>query len=338
MRVGTPAGAKSPSAVRRRPLALRRLLISAAARCAVGFGTPRLSVLIFHRVLDKPDPLRASEPDAKRFAQIIDWIATRFTPLSLPEGVERLQNGTLPDGAVCLTFDDGYEDNLTVAAPICRRRAVPFTLFVASGYLDGGIMWNDLVIESVRRAQAEFIDLTDMGYGRHPVPDNQARAALIDSLLSSWKYLPFARREHLAREVAARYAPKIPSPMLSSEQVRRLASDGIEIGGHTLSHPILTLTEDSTAMHEIAQNKRDLEGLLGRSLTFFAYPNGAPQKDFTDAHARMVRSAGYAAALTTESGVSCPTTDPFRLPRFTPWDRSALRFSVRLLLNARHPR
>jgi peptidoglycan/xylan/chitin deacetylase (PgdA/CDA1 family) len=338
MHVGTPTGTNAPSLVRHGPLALRRLLMAAGARCNAGFGASRLSVLIFHRVLDKPDPLRASEPDAKCFAQIIDWIATRFTPLSLSEGLERLQNGTLPDGAVCLTFDDGYEDNLTLAAPICRQRAVPLTVFVASGYLDGAIMWNDIVIESIRRAQGDLIDLTDLGYGRHPLPNTQARASLVDSLLRSWKYLPFDRREQLAQEVAARYAPEIPSPMLSRSQVRRLASEGVEIGGHTVSHPILTQTEESAAMREIAQNKADLEGLLGRSVDFFAYPNGSPQRDFTDSHARMVRSAGYAAALTTESGVSSPTTDPYRLPRFTPWDRSALRFSVRLLLNARHPR
>jgi peptidoglycan/xylan/chitin deacetylase (PgdA/CDA1 family) len=338
MHVATPTGINAPSLVRHGPLALRRLLIAAGARCAVGFGAPRLSVLIFHRVLAKPDPLLASEPDAKRFAQIIDWIATRFTPLPLAEALERLQTGTLPDGAVCLTFDDGYEDNLTVAAPICRHRNVPFTVFIASGYLDGGIMWNDLVIESIRRAQGDVIDLTDLGYGRHPLPDTQARASLVDSLLRSWKYLPFDRREQLAHELAARCAPKVPSPMLSRNQVRKLASAGVEIGGHTVTHPILTLTEESAAMREIDQNKADLEGLLGRSLSFFAYPNGSPDRDFTESHASMVRSAGYAAALTTESGVSSPDTDPYRLPRFTPWDRSALRFAVRLLLNARHPR
>jgi peptidoglycan/xylan/chitin deacetylase (PgdA/CDA1 family) len=316
----------------------RRTVVASSARCATTFRPARLSVLIFHRVLRTPDPLLPYEPDAAQFTQIMDWIASNFTPLSLSEGVDRLENGTLPYGAVCLTFDDGYEDNLSIAAPICAQRGIPFTVFVASGYLDGGIMWNDRVIESVRRAEGESLDLSDLGYGRHRLGEPQSRARLIEALLKRWKYLPFGEREALAREIQARFAPDLPSPMLSRAQVHKLRALGAEIGGHTVSHPILSVTEASDAMREIADNKADLEALLGQRLRFFAYPNGSPDTDFSGTHVALAKRAGYDAAFTTQPGVSTQATDRYRMPRFTPWDRSPLRFSARLVLNMSHPR
>ena len=71
-------------------------------------------------------------------------------------------------------------------------------------------------------------------------------------------------------------------------------------------------------------------------LRFFAYPNGVPERDFNDEHASIVRRVGYEAALTTRPGVSTASTDPFQMPRFTPWDRTPFRFSMRLILNMRH--
>ena len=100
--------------------------------------------------------------------------------------------------------------------------------------------------------------------------------------------------------------------------------------------PSWRASTDQDAYREIAENKEDLEGLLGERLRFFAYPNGKPDLDFTPAHATMVQTLGYAAAVTTHPGVSTAATDRFRLPRFTPWDRTPTRFGIRLLLNMRH--
>ena len=302
----------------------------------VGVGVQSLTILIFHRVLAETDPLMPDEPDAERFAKILATVAANFSPISLCAARQCLVEGGLPPRALCVTFDDGYADNLLVAAPILKRFGIPATVFVASGYLDGRVMWNDRVIESVRRAEGDAIDLTDLGYGRHPLGDATERVSLINRLLMCWKYLPFEEREQLTLEVARRYAPDMPSPMLSRAQVRLLRKAGVEIGGHTVTHPILARTDAATALREVADNKDDLEGLLGERLRFFAYPNGVPERDFNDEHASIVRRVGYEAALTTRPGVSTASTDPFQMPRFTPWDRTPFRFSMRLILNMRH--
>ncbi len=69
----------------------------------------------------------------------------------------------------------------------------------------------------------------------------------------------------------------------------------------------------------------------------FAYPNGRPQQDYTAEHVAMVRDAGFAAAVSTARGAADRTTDPFQLPRFTPWRREPLGFDLLLARNLRQP-
>ena len=314
----------------------QRLMLSALHRL-IRVDTPsRLAVLIFHRVLPAPDPFLANDPDVQTFAELMRLVRERFSPLSLAEGLHRLAHNTLPPRAVSITFDDGYADNLKVALPVLQRLEIPATLFIASGYLDGRPMWNDQLCQAIRRCPGTSIDLTPYGAGIRPLGGPPERAVLAQDLLRLFTYQAPAPREQVAADLAARYAPDLTSPMLTRTQVRQLCDQGIEIGGHTVSHPILAQTPDQTAYREIAENKEDLEGLLGRRLRFFAYPNGKPDLDFTATHTAMARALGYQAALTTGPGVAVAGTDPMRLPRFTPWERAPTRFGIRLLLNMRH--
>ena len=113
-------------------------------------GEARLSILIYHRVLAKADPMRPGEPTVAEFESQMKWIRRYFTPLPLLEAAQKLAEGTLPSRAVCVTFDDGYADNEELAMPVLRRHGMPATVFVSTGSMNGGQMWNDTVIESIR--------------------------------------------------------------------------------------------------------------------------------------------------------------------------------------------
>lgn len=91
--------------------------------------------------------------------------------LARAEAVRALAEHRLPTRALAITFDDGYADNHDVALPILRRLALPATFFTATGFLDGGCMFNDIVIEAVRGGPRP------PGFGAGPASDRLARAA-----------------------------------------------------------------------------------------------------------------------------------------------------------------
>lgn len=311
---------------------LTRLVSGALSQSGAGAA---LSILIFHRVLPEPDPLFPDEPDQQRFNQILGWLGRSFNVLPLDQAIRGLEQGSLPSRAVAISFDDGYEDNHSVALPILKRHRMTATFFIATGFIDGGRMWNDTVAESVRACRCEEIDLTALGLARYPVRTWSEKRMAVKAVLPALKYLPRGEREARADAVAeACKVGSLPTGlMMSSGQVRDLRKSGMQLGAHTHDHPILARLDDATARAQIRGSKAQLEAILGESVSLFAYPNGKPGRDYTAAHVRMLEEAGFEAAVSTAVGVSRCGSHRLQLPRFTPWDNSEWRFGLRLARN-----
>ena len=298
----------------------------------------RLSILIFHRVLPEPDPLFPQEMHARQFDAVCGWLANWFNILPLERAVPQLRAGTLPARAACITFDDGYADNHAVALPILQRHGLTATFFIATGFLDGGRMWNDTIIETARRSTLAQLDLSSLGLGRHPLGAIAQRQAAISALIGQIKYRPFAERVALTEQLAAQAQVRAPDDlMMTSHAVKAMRHAGMGIGAHTVSHPILARLTDAQARDEIGQSKQYLEQLLGERVGLFAYPNGKPGEDYAPASVEVVRGLGFDAAVSTQWGTSASGDDHFQLRRFTPWDQTRLRFGARLLRNLRTP-
>ena len=122
---------------------------------------------------------------------------------------------------------------------------------------------------------------------------------------------------------------------MQPQQVRDLRSLGMEIGAHTVTHPILTKLNPSAALEELASSKRELEHILAEPVQLFAYPNGVPDQDYAAEHVAMAKDCGFSSAVSTAWGAASSRSHRFQLPRFTPWDRTRLRYGVRLLDNLR---
>lgn len=300
-------------------------------RSLLGGNSKRLTVLIFHRVLPEVDPLSPHEMHASRFDALVGRLVQFFNVLPMDEALARLKSGTLPPRAIVITFDDGYADNFTIACPILVRHGVRATFFVASGFLDGGIMWNDIAREAIRGFDGDQIDLEWIGLGVCRVTTNVERLHLTEALLPKLKYLtPFGRRSALDRLVEQTRSIIPNDMMMSTAQLLALQLAGMEIGGHTLDHPILAVIPEDDARQQMVDNRAHLTRLLGGTPRYFAYPNGRPEQDYQAVHARMAREIGYEAAFTTSYGSVGPESGLFELPRFTPWDKGALRFTLRL--------
>lgn len=304
-----------------------------------GGDRARLSILIFHRVLPARDELFPDEIDVARFDHVCRWLSRWFNVLPLDQAVECLKAGTLPPGAVSITFDDGYADNHDVALPVLRAHGLTATFFVATGYLDGGRMWNDTIVESIRRCKLPILDLDDLvdglSFGKLALGSIADRRAAVGHVLRQTKYLEPALRERVGSAIAGRSRVDLPNDlMMSSAQVQALHRAGMQIGAHTVSHPILAKLDRAAAEDEIIISKRYLETLLEAPVSLFAYPNGQPHQDYSAETAALVKSLGFSAAVSTAWGSAATgDADMMQLPRFTPWDATAARFMLRLWRN-----
>lgn len=290
----------------------------------------RLSILIYHRVLPKRDPLLPDVPDVAQFRRQMVLLRRFFRILPLSQAVELLRQRALPGRSACITFDDGYADNAECALPVLQSLGLTASFFIATRYLDGGRMWNDDLIECVRHATGTHLDLTRFGWGKLPIVSRGDRLAAIDCLIQRLKYQTMANRQ----AVASQLAPSGGRPlMMSSRQIRALQQAGMDIGAHTDSHPILLTLPDSEAYRDIACGKERLEALVDAPVSLFAYPNGKPGVDYNQRHVAMVRALGFRGAVSTAHGAAGHDADPLQLPRFTPWEQDRARFLLRLVQN-----
>lgn len=292
----------------------------------------RLVVLTYHRVKQENDPLQTDDISVDHFEIHIRVLSSFFCILRLDEAVEKLTQGSLPAGAICITFDDGYANNHDIAFPVLRKYNVPAVFFIANGFLNGGCMWNDVVIEAIRRTSKAELDLTSIDLDVYRIDSVKKKAAAIELLLNQLKYRPTEKRWQDVNKLANLAEVDIPTDlMMTNDQIRNLHNSGMEIGGHTINHPILTQIDTKQANNEIATNKKQLENLIGNSIVSFAYPNGRPMRDYNEEHIKILKNCGYVAAVTTSWGAATSNIDLFQIPRITSWDKSSLKLILRIV-------
>jgi peptidoglycan/xylan/chitin deacetylase (PgdA/CDA1 family) len=302
----------------------------------------RLLILTYHRVLPARDPQLRGDPTAAEFDTQVATLKSRFNLVRLDEGIERLRQGTLAPASVALTFDDGYADNHDVALPILRRHGATATFFIANGYLDGRRMWNDTVIESVRRMNRPSITLAeiDPALAADPLPlgSPDERYATTQKVIDTIKHFDPARREAITTRLKELAATPLPDDlMMTSDKVRALHAAGMLIGAHTVHHPVLTAVEPDAAEREIAEGRAALANLVGEPIRFFAYPNGRPGRDYDRRHVDIVRRLGFDAAVSTAHGFAAANSDFSQLPRVAAWSTRPWHLTAQLLKAMREP-
>lgn len=301
---------------------------------SAGRSNSRLSILIYHRVLPQRDPLFPGEVDAQAFDEQMGLLNACFNIIPLNDAIRGLRKQTLPSRAACITFDDGYADNAEVALPILQKHAIPATFFIASGFLHGGRMWNDTVIELVRNATGRVLDLSAMGLGIFDIGTTQHRQQTIHALLGKFKYLSLKTRQEQIDRMCSLVQVTLPHDlMMNPDQVRKLHDAGMEIGGHTVNHPILARLDAKAARDEIAGGKEALEQIIRAPVRLFAYPNGKPGQDYLSDHVAITKGLSFDGAVSTAWGAAKSGDDLYQLPRFTPWDRHKLMFTARMAQN-----
>jgi len=295
----------------------------------------KLPILIYHQVLAQPDPYRPCTPTAEQFRRQMIILQRYFNPLSVDEALPLLRNNQLPANSICVTFDDGYLNNLTIAAPILKELEIPATVYVASAFTGADNMWNDQLIDFLSDEEHTEYDLSIIDAGNHVIINNRQRHQLIDTVLKHVKYMPIAQRLDLVEQLlTSHHHQEQTAKMMNQEQLAQLSHYGVSVAAHTHDHPIMAVLPLAEQREQLQRNIDCLTQwqVAGESLGF-AYPNGKLDHDFSQETADLVKEMGLSYAVTTHAGICTPDSDVFQLPRASSWEKRPLRFHLRLLLD-----
>ena len=264
---------------------MRAVIESAAARTGVLGRFERgardgFTILTYHRVVPAEECARAQFPalvmPEQAFRRQMQWLSVHFEVTTVSDGLDRLargHSGERPLAAV--TFDDGYADNASRAAPILNELGMRGTFFLVHDFVvHGREQWFERVARSVGISAQSVEHLKSMS--------TTEREQAVDAICG---------------KTGAHPADEVDGPM-TREQVLGLAAAGHEIGSHTLTHPILTRSDDDSLQREVFDSKAELERWLGLPVRGFCYPNG----DNDERVRSSVRAAGYSWACATAAG------------------------------------
>lgn len=305
----------------------------------------RAVVLLYHRVSEfESDPqLLCVTPG--HFEEHLAVLKTgSYTLLTIGNLVEHLRSGTLPKRTVVITFDDGYADNM-VARELLEKHDIPATVFVTAGTVGTGcgFWWDEL--DQLLLHPGPLPPILELNIG-----SVQTKAKLTDSLLytqdqaaayAEWSVAddgsPTERHEiyrafHAQLKAASPHSRDLALSQLfkqchrdrasmpfakglSEGELSELGRNGIiEIGSHTMTHPVLASLSVPDQFAEISSSKQKLESIIGRPIQSFAYPYGS-RNDFTKATVEIVQEAGYQSGCANVPDLVWAGSDRFQLPR-----------------------
>jgi len=330
---------------RRAGLALRASLRKKLIDLLAGLGVYRLfrfvnrkkvAILFYHGVSasERFEGIRnyqGKHVRLSRFRAQLDFLSRRYRVLPLPEVVEALRrNAPLPPYTAVITFDDGYENNATVAVPALREAGMRAAFFLSTSAIGTDrCLWVDEVEQAAASTDRPelVIDAGDREE-RLPLRSDADRRAADRRIRAICKALPDEALWRLLKDFFARNGLEVPRAsgdyrFLTWDQVRGMHAAGMTIGSHTLRHAIITRVPEVERVEEILGARRACEKALGVRCETFAYANGR-EGDFDDSTGALLRQMGFSCALTTVQGLNAPGDDVFTLKRIGVGDATTI--------------
>ena len=312
----------------------------------------RALILLYHRVTELRSDPWALSVTPQHFAQHLEILRQRGLATSLRQLAQALLDGNLPHRSVAITFDDGYADNLHNAKPVLERYDVPATCFLTTGSIGRAreFWWDELDrIFLQPNTLPETLRLSIRGHSYHWVL-GEATEYDEDTARRCRAWCAFERGDPTLRHFVYRSLYELLQPLTEDEQRavldellawartdptsrqthRTLSIDDaqalaegelIEIGAHTVTHPLLSTLPPASQHAEVTRSKAHLEEMLGIGVKSFAYPYGGPAT-YTAATVTLVREAGFTYACSGIAKPVAPSSRQFELPRVVvpDWD------------------
>jgi peptidoglycan/xylan/chitin deacetylase (PgdA/CDA1 family) len=309
---------------------LRQILrrVTASLRC-------RVVILIYHRVFEtSSDPWELSV-SPKHFAEHLELLRRNYSVLSLHELSSSLGDTQLPKQGVVLTFDDGYADNFWNAKPILEKYEVPATFFIASGSVDSysEFWWDNLeraLLQPKKLPKRLQLSVQGRSY-EWPTTNSDQRQDVYMAIHQILQPLSTSDRDQVMTELFAwadvdEFGRPDYRPLTTAELIQLEQGEFMDIGAHTVTHPLLSVMSQAEQFAEIVGSRQKLTEILGRKVDTFSYPYG----NFTTETVDIVKAAGFEMALACETNVVEKGANQFQLGRFGVGDWEGEKFRQHL--------
>lgn len=276
-----------------------------------------LRILAYHRVMPVPDPetyefdmeLISTPPD--EFREQMLRLKKYFRPMRLTDVVAALDAGeALPPDTVAVTFDDGYDDNYRVAAPILADVGVPATFFVSTGHIDTGTPYSyDWLVHMILMTKAPRLVLPELGIDVPLPAERTLRRRIAGNVLLRMKWLDAhgqsAMTERLEHEwdMPSLGARPVDCRPMTWDQVREMEAAGLEFGSHGVHHRMLARLPIEEMEAEILESKRTLDRELRNPAVLMSYPVGG-DRAYNEAVIAATRKAGFQLACSYICGTN----------------------------------
>jgi peptidoglycan/xylan/chitin deacetylase (PgdA/CDA1 family) len=282
-------------------------------------------ILTYHRFSSVGDgangwPSRADKTPANVFAEQLEYLTRRYNVVPLSRLAESIGRRGRPAARLAaITIDDGYRDAYEIAYPLLQRFGAPATLFIPPDFIDRRAwIWTDKARFLTRRAASQRLSIKIGGRETSLNLDGpSSRRDAADRVNATLKRLPEEIKEEAIERLARALGVALPQTPpdefgpIAWAEAREMQANGIEIGSHTLTHPILTRVGDERLRSELQESRSRLEEVLRRRIEQFCYPNG----DHDERVRSEVARAGYSVAVTCVSGLNKRGDDPLTLRR-----------------------
>ena len=295
-----------------------------------------LRILAYHRVAELQDtPLvdsRSVSATPKEFIWQMNYLASHYHTISMPQLLNAVETGSrLPKRAVLITFDDAYADFAETAWPVLKRFGLCATLFVPTGYPnhpERPFSWDQLyqAFGATRRTELRVTPFGALPLGK-PEQKRRALRMVQDHLATVADHEAMRLVDSVCSQLVEKR--ECSGSVLTWNQLRQLRNEGLTLGSHTRTHPIMTQVSPDRMREEIRTSQQDLRTETGSALPIFCYPNG----DHNDIIISILREEGIRLAFTTRSGPNDSLSwDPLKLRRIVITPRTSRTvFRIRLL-------
>ncbi len=242
-------------------------------------------VFMLHHIIKKNKKLIPTNEDLKVSPGFLENIIQKYKRkgfhfISLDQLSDIINTGRRPEHPfIAFTIDDGYLDNYTQALPVFERQQVPFTIFVATDFIDKkAILWWDILEDLILKN-----DSVIFGGNKYQCQTFQEKWDVFRILREKILLFDQTKIEKELKEAFSSYDIDWYEPVcrqaMSWEHVKDISQHPLcTIGGHTVSHLALNKLSDQEFREEVANGLAKLQSAIGKPIHHFAYPYGSPNE------------------------------------------------------------